>query len=91
MGVYLSGLCDMIIFAKEKVGDMDNLLRRKIDTYLLDWKNNPQRKPLIIKGARQIGKTRSIEFFAKPTTSMLCSSILWNKKSIKVSLMKVLK
>ena len=43
---------------------MDNLLRRKVDTYLKDWKNNPDRKPLIIKGARQIGKTRSIEHFA---------------------------
>ena len=43
---------------------MDNLLKRKVDTYLKDWKNNPDRKPLIIKGARQIGKTRSIEYFA---------------------------
>ena len=43
---------------------MENLLRRKVDTYLKDWKNNPDRKPLIIKGARQIGKTRSIEHFA---------------------------
>jgi len=43
---------------------MDNLLRRKIDAFLLDWKNNPDRKPLIVKGARQIGKTRSIEHFA---------------------------
>ena len=29
------------------------------------WKNNPDRKPLIIKGARQIGKTRSVEWFAE--------------------------
>ena len=43
---------------------MDNMLRRKIDAFLLDWKNNPDRKPLIVKGARQIGKTRSIEHFA---------------------------
>lgn len=43
---------------------MDNLLKRKIDAYLIAWKNNPDRKPLIIKGARQIGKTRSIEWFA---------------------------
>ena len=28
------------------------LLKRKIDKYLLDWKNNPKRKPLIVKGAR---------------------------------------
>ena len=37
------------------------LLERKIDTYLKDWKNNPKRKPLIVKGARQIGKTESIK------------------------------
>lgn len=43
---------------------MEQLLKRKIDTYLVAWKNNPDRKPLIIKGARQIGKTRSIEQFA---------------------------
>ena len=42
---------------------MDKLLRRKVDSYLMAWKNNPDRKPLIIKGARQIGKTRSIEWF----------------------------
>ena len=41
------------------------LLRRKIDKYLLDWKNNPKRKPLIVKGARQIGKTESIRAFGK--------------------------
>ncbi len=39
-------------------------LRRKIDDYLLEWKNNEDRKPLIVKGARQIGKTDAIEFFA---------------------------
>lgn len=46
------------------VDDMDKLLKRKIDTYLTYWKNNPDRKPLIVKGARQVGKTRSIEWFA---------------------------
>lgn len=44
---------------------MDALLKRKIDTFLMNWKSNPDRKPLIIKGARQIGKTRSIEWFAQ--------------------------
>ena len=43
---------------------MNTLLKRKVDTYLTNWKKNPDRKPLIIKGARQIGKTRSIEWFA---------------------------
>ena len=40
------------------------MLKRKIDKYLTDWKNRPDKKPLIIKGARQIGKTRSVEWFA---------------------------
>lgn len=43
---------------------MEKLLKRKIDKYLTDWKNRPDKKPLIIKGARQIGKTRSVEWFA---------------------------
>ena len=41
------------------------LLKRKIDKYLIDWKNSPEKKPLIVKGARQIGKTESIRNFAK--------------------------
>ena len=41
------------------------LLKRKIDKYLLEWKNSPDKKPLIVKGARQIGKTESIRNFAK--------------------------
>ena len=41
------------------------LLERKIDTYLSEWKDNPKRKPLIVKGARQIGKTESIRAFGR--------------------------
>lgn len=38
--------------------------RRKIDDFLIQWKNDPAHKPLIVKGARQIGKTESILHFA---------------------------
>lgn len=38
-------------------------LKRKIDNYLVEWKNNTNRLPLIIKGARQIGKTNAIRNF----------------------------
>ncbi len=41
------------------------LLRRKIDAYLVNWKNSVNKKPLIIRGARQIGKTKSVEKFAE--------------------------
>lgn len=40
------------------------LLRRKIDQYLSDWKEQENRMPLIVKGARQVGKTASIMKFA---------------------------
>lgn len=40
-------------------------IERKIDSYLAEWKSDEDRKPLIIKGARQIGKTESIRRFAK--------------------------
>ena len=40
-------------------------LQRKIDKYLVEWKNKKDKMPLIVKGARQIGKTDAIENFAK--------------------------
>lgn len=43
---------------------MAKLLERKIDSVLVEWKNRENHKPLIIKGARQIGKTMSISAFA---------------------------
>ena len=40
-------------------------LKRKIDDYLIAWKQNKNKLPLIIKGARQIGKTNAIRNFGK--------------------------
>ena len=40
-------------------------LVRKADAFLGEWKKNPDRKPLIIKGARQVGKTETIRTFAR--------------------------
>ena len=40
-------------------------LKRKIDNDLLEWKKQEDKLPLIIKGARQIGKTESINHFAE--------------------------
>ncbi len=40
-------------------------LKRKIDSYLINWKKDVDRKPLIVKGARQVGKTESIRRFAE--------------------------
>lgn len=38
---------------------------RKITEYLLEWKSNPYRKPLILQGARQVGKTYSVLEFGR--------------------------
>ena len=41
------------------------MLKRKIEEKLLQWKNTKERKPLIIKGCRQCGKTYSVMKFAE--------------------------
>lgn len=38
-------------------------MKRKIGDSLIEWKNNPKRKPLVINGARQVGKTYIVEKF----------------------------
>lgn len=40
-------------------------MKRKISQFLIEWKNNPYRKPLILQGARQVGKTYSILEFGR--------------------------
>lgn len=39
--------------------------KRHVVAYLVDWKANKNRKPLILRGARQVGKTTLITEFAK--------------------------
>ena len=43
-------------------------LRRHIDDWLAAWKSNPNRKPALIKGIRQSGKTHAIRKFASDKT-----------------------
>lgn len=39
-------------------------MMRKVDAFLKEWREDPERKPLIVKGPRQVGKTESIRKFA---------------------------
>ena len=41
------------------------MLKRKIETYLVDWKKSEDKKPLVIKGIRQCGKTYIVRKFAE--------------------------
>ena len=40
-------------------------MKRRIYKNLLDWKNSKERKPLLIRGARQVGKSHLIKNFGK--------------------------
>ena len=40
-------------------------LKRKIDDVLVSWKNSNNKMPMIIKGARQVGKTNAIRNFGE--------------------------
>lgn len=41
--------------------DMDfNYLARKIDGSFAEWRKNPSRLPILLNGARQVGKTESV-------------------------------
>ena len=40
-------------------------MRRKADELLLAWRDNPNRKPLLVKGVRQSGKTFLLRTYAQ--------------------------
>ncbi len=40
-------------------------MKRNALTYLVEWKNRSKRKPLVVRGARQVGKSYLVEDFAK--------------------------
>ena len=45
--------------------NLNIMLKRKIHSHLIEWKNRGDKKVLIITGARQVGKTTAIREFAK--------------------------
>ncbi|MFW5959726.1 MAG: AAA family ATPase, partial [Chitinivibrionales bacterium] len=40
-------------------------MEREIEAKLQEWKDYPDRKPLVIRGARQVGKTYTVEKFGR--------------------------
>lgn len=42
-----------------------NYISRHIDKYLLEWKDDKHRKPLLLRGARQVGKSSSVRNLGK--------------------------
>ena len=55
-------------------------IKRTLDNVLLDWKSDPERKPLLIRGARQVGKSSTIEQFGKHFEHFVAINFEKNKK-----------
>lgn len=59
-------------------------IRRKIDDFLKEWKANPDKLPLIIRGARQIGKTESVLHFAESYENVVYLNFVTDEKFKKI-------
>lgn len=44
---------------------MREYIHRNIDKELIAWKDDPMRKPLLLRGARQVGKSSAVRHFGK--------------------------
>ncbi len=40
-------------------------MKRLVDHFLIEWKNRAERKPLLLRGARQVGKTHAVRMLGK--------------------------
>ena len=47
-------------------------MERKAYKQLLEWKNNPRHKPLIVNGARQVGEDMAAQIFWRKRVQECC-------------------
>ncbi len=52
--------------------NVNNTMERLVLQQLKEWKERKDRKPLIVNGARQVGKTWALREFAKREYVFLC-------------------
>ena len=60
------------------------MLERKITQTLLEWKKENKKPCLLIRGARQVGKTYIVEDFAKKGYNVVINYIKGNKEAEKL-------
>jgi predicted AAA+ superfamily ATPase len=60
-----------IIIAIIELINVRSGMKRRIDLRLLEWKMQPKRKPMVVRGARQVGKTFSIRVLGKSFKSFV--------------------
>ena len=59
-------------------------IERDIDKDLIDWKNQPSRKPLLIRGARQVGKSSAVRNLGKTFEFFIEVDFISNKSMHKM-------
>jgi len=57
-------------------------MKRFLEDKLITWKDSPSRKPLVLRGARQVGKTYTVKEFGKQYFSSLASIDFERNKSV---------
>ena len=57
-------------------------LRRHIDKWLTEWKDNPRHKPAVVRGIRQSGKTHSVRLFAESNYNVVIYLNFWDKPDL---------
>jgi uncharacterized protein len=62
----------------------DVYLERAIDAELLNWKNDPRHKPLLVRGARQVGKSSAIRNLGKSFRYFLEVNFEKNKNAARI-------
>ena len=64
---YLSDFDIYIIFATDNqtIKKMQEYISRNIDKELIAWKDDSMRKPLLLRGARQVGKSSAVRHFGR--------------------------
>lgn len=65
--IYFSDLSIFTTFAPviQRVTIMTEYIHRNIDSELIAWKEDSMRKPLLLRGARQVGKSSAVKNFGK--------------------------
>ena len=51
------------------------MFTRAIVTSLKEWAQKKDRKPLILRGARQVGKTTAVDLFSKSFDQYICLNL----------------
>lgn len=59
-------------------------MKRIIDHFLLEWKNRSNRKPLLLRGARQVGKTYALRTLGQTFTSFVEINLEVDKDAVEI-------